>query len=59
MYDCQGRSLKIAKKERQSVKMLYLWAEIEMYRHSSISVVSISVIFDLTWFIILSYIPPL
>ena len=30
-----------------------------IYRHSSISVVSISAIFDLTRFIILSYFPPL
>ena len=29
------------------------------YRHSSISAVSISAIFDLLWFIILSYFPPL
>ena len=29
-----------------------------LYRHSSISAVSISAIFDLPWFIILSYFPP-
>ena len=29
------------------------------YRHSLISAVSISAIFDLAWFIILSYFPPL
>ena len=31
----------------------------KQYRHSSISVVSISAIFNLPWFIILSYFPPL
>ena len=30
-----------------------------VYRHSSISAVSISTIFNLLWFIILSYFPPL
>ena len=30
-----------------------------LYRHSSISAVSISAIFDLPWFVILSYFPPL
>ena len=38
---------------------LFLQLTLTMYRHSSISAVSISAIFDLTRFIILSYFPPL